>query len=402
MVERRRDVTADAWLDDVASIGTGLPLEGVRILDLSRVLAGPLAAMVLGDLGADVIKVEQPAGDPVRAMGPPSIGDTATYYVSVNRNRRSVVADLTTDEGRDLVARLAASADAVVENFLPSQAEDLGIAELRDRLSDVVWVTVSPAAQGGPLADQPAFDLLAQARSGLMGVSGTPESGPMKTGAPVADVVTGLYAAIGLLAALLDQQVRPGAPGRRIEAPLLESAVTVLINQTAGFLGAGAVPGLLGNDHPSIVPYAPYRTADRDVLLAVGTESQWTRLVEAIGAPELADDDRFARNGDRVVNRDQLRVLLEETLAQRGCDEWIGILSDAGVPCAPVNDVPAALGQEQIATGDLLTEVVLEDGATTGMVLSPLRVDGRRPGVRRRPPGLGEHTEEITSQMEQR
>ena len=392
---------ADAWPDDVASTGTGLPLEGVRILDLSRVLAGPLAAMVLGDLGADIIKVEQPSGDPVRRMGPPSIGETATYYLSVNRNRRSVVADLTSPEGRRLVARLAASADAVVENFLPSQAEALGIVELRDSLPDLVWVTVAPAAFGGPLGDQPAFDLLAQARSGLMGVSGTPESGPMKTGAPVADVVTGLYAAIGLLSGLLELKLRPGSRGRRIEAPLLESTVTLLINQTAGFLGTGAVPRLLGNDHPSIVPYAPYRTADRDILLAVGTEPQWARLVEVLGVPALATDARFARNGERVTHRDELRVELETALGTRSCLEWLEVLSASGVPCAPVNDVPAALSQEQVATGDLLTEVVLEDGSTTGMVLTPLRIDGRRPGVRRRPPGLGEHTDEVTAGMEQ-
>ena len=391
---------ADAWPEDAASIGTGLPLEGVRVLDLSRVLAGPLAAMVLGDLGADIIKVEQPSGDPVRQMSPPSIGDTSTYYVSVNRNRRSVVADLTSPEGRRLVARLAASADAVVENFLPSQAEALGIAALRDALPDLVWVTVSPAALGGPLGDQPAIDLLAQARSGLMGVSGTPESGPMKTGAPVADVVTGLYAAIGLLSGLLEQKLRPGSRGRRIEAPLLESAITVLINQTAGFLGAGAEPRLLGNDHPSIVPYAPYRAADRDVLLAVGTEPQWARLVEAIGAPSLATDVRFARNADRVEHRDELRVELEAVLGARTCSEWIEVLGAAGVPCAPVNDVPAALHQDQVASGDLLAEVVLEDGSMTGMVLTPLRIDGRRPGVRRRPPGLGEHTAEIVAGME--
>ena len=393
---------SDKWADDAASAGTGLPLEGIRILDLSRVLAGPMATMVLGDLGADVIKVEQPAGDPVRSMQPPTLGDTATYYLSVNRNRRSVVADLTTAEGREMVAQLAGAADAVVENFLPSLAQALGIAALRDALPDVVWVTVAPAASGGPLADEPAFDLLAQARSGLMGVTGTEESGPMKVGAPVADVVTGLYAAIGLLAALLNQQLAPGSHGRRIEAPLLESAVTVLINQTAGFLGAGAVPRLLGNDHPSIVPYAPYRTADLEVLLAVGTEAQWARLVQALDAPALGSDPRFARNVDRVAHRAALRTALEQVLVGRGCEEWLAIFGANGVPCAPVNDVPAALRQPQVADGDLVTEVQIDEGVSTGMVLTPLRIDGVRPGVRRRPPRLGEHTDEIEAEMERR
>jgi crotonobetainyl-CoA:carnitine CoA-transferase CaiB-like acyl-CoA transferase len=394
----RSPLDRDHWPEDESSLRTGLPLEGVRVLDLSRVLAGPLAAMVVGDLGADVIKVEQPTGDPVRAMGPPWLDGDATYFLAVNRNRRSVIADLTTTEGRELVRRLASSADAVIENFLPSQAESLGVATMRDELSEVVWVTVAPAASGGPLADEPAFDLLAQARSGLMGVSGSEASGPMKAGAPIADVITGLYAAVGLLAGLLDW-ARAGGPARRIEAPLLESTITALVNQAAGYLATGDAPRLLGNDHPSLAPYGPYSTSDLEILIAAGTESQWQRLVEVLGSPSLAGDERFRTNSERVAHRSELRSELEEQLITADCATWIDRLTAGGVPCAPVNDVPAALQQEQVASGDLIGEVELASGAVTKMVLSPLLVDGRRPGVRLPPPDLGEHTSDIQAKV---
>ena len=392
---------ASRWPDDPLAADTGLPLSGVRVLDLSRVLAGPLCAMIAGDLGADVIKVEPPGGDPVRQMGPPTLGDDATYFLAVNRNRRSIEVDLSTATGRELVARLAAEADAVVENFLPSQAEAFGLPALKASLPSVVWITISPASSGGPLASRPAFDLLAQARSGLMSVTGTTETGPLKTGAPIADVVTGLYAAIGLLTGLLERARRPSLPARRIEAPLLESTMSALVNQAAGYLGVGKVPAFLGNDHPSIVPYAPYATADLDILIAVGTERQWRALVGALGDPSLAADDaRFATNALRVEHRHTLRELLEGILAARGVEAWIEQLDAAGVPCAPVNDLPAAFAQQQVEAGDLVEEVALAGGETTGMLRSPWSIDGRRPPLRRRPPSLDEHGDAIRASME--
>ena len=234
-----------------------------------------------------------------------------------------------------------------------------------------------------------------------MSVTGTTETGPLKTGAPIADVVTGLYGAIGLLTGLLERARRPTRPARRIEAPLLESTMSALVNQAAGFLGAGKVPEFLGNDHPSIVPYAPYSTADLDILIAVGTERQWRALVEALGDPSLvANDARFATNALRVEHRDALRELLEGILATRGVDAWIEELEAAGVPCAPVNDLPAAFAQEQIAAGDLVEEVALAGGETTGMLRSSLSIDGRRPPIRRRPPALDEHGDSIRASLE--
>lgn len=388
-----------SWPDDPSSQGTGLPLEGYRILDLSRVLAGPLAAMVASDLGADVIKVEQPSGDPVRAMAPPSIDGDATYYLAVNRNRRSMIVDMTTEEGRLLVRALAGQADAVIENFLPSQSAALGIDALRATLRDVVWVTVSPAASHGPLADQPSFDLLAQARSGVMGVTGSSASGPTKVGAPIADVVTGLYACIGLLAGLLDRERNPERPARRIEAPLLESMIASLINQAAGALATKSAPGLLGNEHPSIAPYAPYRARDGEVVLAVGTERQWHALGRAMEDPALCSDPRFATNVDRVANRDSLRTEIERRLAGQSIATWLERLEAAGVPCAPVNGIAEALAQPQIAQGDLLQLVTLSSGRVVPMVASPIRVDDESLPIRRRPPTLGEHTEEISTAL---
>ena len=387
--------TETVWPLDEVNVGTGLPLEGVRVLDLSRVLAGPLAGMVIADLGADVLKVEAPSGDPVHGLAPPSVDGESTYYLAVNRNRRSIVLDLRRDADRAHLAALARCADAVLDNYLPSQAAALGIDELRRSLPEVVWVSIGAADTAGPLADLPSFDLLAQAASGIMGVTGTPDSGPLKVGIPVADVVTGLYAGIALVTGLFARRAVPDAAARRFEAPLLESAVSALINQAQGHLAAGAVPTLLGNEHPSITPYAPYSTAEGELLIAVATEGEWVRLCGALGHADLVGDARFVTNADRVDHRDELRAMLEHILSAKTCDEWLVILAAARVPSAPINDVPAALAQEQIVASGLLFDVELASGRVIPMVGSPLRVDGMRPWIRRRPPVPGEHDAEL-------
>ena len=382
----------ELWPIDPSNRETGLPLEGIRVLDLSRVLAGPLAATVASDLGADVLKVEAPSGDPVRGLAPPWFEGDATYYLAVNRNRRNIVLDLRQESDRAHLAALAACADAVVDNYLPAQAAELGIDDLRASLPEVVWVTVGSADSAGPLADLPSFDLLAQAASGIMSVTGTPESGPLKVGIPVADVVAGLYAAIGLVTGLFAKVNAPEARALRIEAPLLESAISALINQAQGQLATGVTPGRLGNEHPSITPYAPYSTKDGEVLIAVATESEWLRLCSALGHPE---DERFRSNGARVENRSLLRSVLEEILATLPSSEWLKRLNAARVPSAPINDVAAALHQEQVVSSGLVQQVQLSSGSVIDMVGSPLRVDGRRLPVRKRPPIQGEHGGEL-------
>jgi len=383
-----------AWPDDPTSQGTGLPLEGVRILDLSRILAGPLCVLVAADLGADVIKVEAPGeGDKVRLLKPPAFGDDATYYLAVNRNKRSVAADLTTPEGRGLVAALARDADAVVENFLPHQMVDLGLDVLRDELDHVVWVSVRGAASNGPLADVPSFDLLAQARSGLMSVTGMPDGPPLKVGAPLADVVTGLYAACALLAGLFAARGKPGAV-HRFEVPLLEATITALINQAQGYLVTGEEPARLGNDHPSIAPYGPVTTADGELFIAVVSKAQFAATCGVIGDPSLLTDPRFATNDARVVHREELAAALDARFVARTSAQWAAALTEVGVPCGPVHSVAGAIEDPQVRDGGMVG--IAESAAGTyRMLRSPIRVDDEWLPIRRSPPRVDEDGENI-------
>ncbi len=384
------------WEIHSTNVGTGLPLEGVRVLDLSRVLAGPLCAMVAGDLGADVVKVESPDGDPVRALAPPQFGDDATYYLAVNRHRRNVVADLRNPIHFEAVAELVRQADAVVENYLPNQVTALGIDRLRSINSDCVWVSVTPATSGGPVSAQPSFDLLAQARSGLMGVTGRADGEPTKVGSPLADVVTGLYAAIGLITGLYAQVA--GRAARRFEAPLLESTMSALINQAQGFLSTGVNPTRLGNDHPSIAPYGPVSTADGFLLLAVGTDAQYERLVATLDDDDLTEHDEWATNAARVENVSALRAALDAIFTTRTTTQWLERLATSGVPHGPIFDVASAFGQPQIVDGDFVGVMEAPAGPTRAM-RTPLLVDGHRPGIRRGPRRLGEDTVEVLGDL---
>ena len=379
------------WELDPANVGTGLPLEGIRVLDLSRVLAGPLCAMISGDLGADVIKVESPDGDPVRFLAPPRFGDDATYFLAVNRHRRNVVADLRNESDFSRVAALVKQADAVVENYLPSQVRSLGIDKLREANPDCVWVSITPATEGGPLADQPSFDLLAQARSGLMGVTGQADA-PSKVGAPVADVVTGLYGAIALVSGLLGKARR--REGRHFEAPLLESTMSALVNQAQSFLSINVNPLRLGNDHPSITPYGPLATADGFLLLAVGTDAQFAKLVEVLADSALSLKKQWATNEARVASRDELAEELHRIFSRHDTTYWLRSLEDSGVPHAPILDVEGAFAQDQISQGSFVGTMSTPSGETRAM-RTPLRIDGQRPLIRKGPRAKGQDTKEI-------
>ncbi|HEY5438902.1 MAG TPA: CoA transferase [Acidimicrobiales bacterium] len=380
------------WDLDPTNVGTGLPLEGLRVLDLSRVLAGPLVAMIAGDLGADVIKVEGPGGDPVRFLAPPRFGDDATYYLAVNRHRRNVVADLRDPMDFKRIGELVRQADAVVENYLPSQFQSLDIERLREFNPECVWVSITPATSGGPVADLPSFDLLAQARSGLMGVTGEADGPPTKVGAPVADVLTGLYGAVALLAGLFAKAT--SRPGRHFEVPLLESTMSALINQAQGFLATHVNPPRLGNDHPSITPYGPVTTADGLLLLAVGTDAQFAKLVEVLDEPVLTSRTDWRDNDSRVRDRDALRDQLNALFAQRSTDEWSRVLTPSGVPFAPILDVAGAFAQDQIAAGDFVGPMSTPAGEVVAM-RTPLVLDSVRPSIRRGPRRMGEDNEEI-------
>ncbi|MCW2707585.1 MAG: CoA transferase [Frankiales bacterium] len=359
------------------------PLAGTKVLDLSRVLAGPYCCMVLADLGADVLKVERPGlGDDTRHWGPPFHGDDAAYFFSVNRDRRSVVLDLTTSAGQAVVGRMAEEADVVVENFLPRHLTALGLDSLRDKGS-AVWVSVRGAGGDGPDGDKPGYDVMAQARSGLMSVTGTGE--PTKVGVAVADVVTGLYAAVGALAGLVGR--RP----LRVEVGLLESAVAMLVNQASNALVGGVVPGPTGNAHPNIVPYGPLQCADTALVVGAGNDSQFADLCAALSVVPL---ESWSSNAGRVADRAAVLLALEAALAHGTAREWAELLAQHGIPCAPVQDVGQLRSDPQlIATGQLTT--LPHPAGDVTVVGSPLRLDGRRPRPHDAPPTLGQHTVEV-------
>lgn len=318
----------------------GGPLSGLLVADFTRVLAGPYCTMLLGDLGATVVKIEGPAGDETRAWMPPTRdtanGGESTYYLSVNRNKRAVTLDFA--DAADLTAAraLAARADVVVENFKPGGLERFGLDydAVRTGNPAVVYASITGF---GPGSDLPGYDVLAQALSGLMSVTGTPEGDPTKAGVAIVDVVTGLHAAIGILAALRHRDET--GEGQRVEVNLLSSALSALVNQSGAYALAGVVPQRLGNDHPSIYPYGPFPTADGPLVIAVGNDGQFARLCAALG---LSVDPRFTTARERTLRRDDLRPLLESALAARSARDWYDRLSAVGVPCAPILDVGEA------------------------------------------------------------
>jgi crotonobetainyl-CoA:carnitine CoA-transferase CaiB-like acyl-CoA transferase len=366
------------------------PLEGLVVADLSRVLAGPFATMLLGDLGADVIKVEHPAGgDETRAWGPPFHGEHSTYYLAVNRNKRSVALDLKTDAGRRAARALAARADVLVENFKAGTLDRLGLGyeEVARDNPGLVWCSISGFGRAAG-AELPGYDFLVQAMSGLMSITGPAGGEPTKVGVALVDVLSGLYAATGILAAL-QERARTGR-GQRVEVSLLGSALAGLVNQASSFLCTGTPPRAMGNRHPSITPYETLATADRPLVVAVGNDGQFARLCRAVGRDELAGDPRFATNADRVANRDELAALLEEALAARGAADWVAALAEAGVPCGLVNDVG-----EAFALADRLGLGAVADAGGVPQVASPIGLSATPVSYRLAPPALGEHTAEV-------
>jgi crotonobetainyl-CoA:carnitine CoA-transferase CaiB-like acyl-CoA transferase len=366
------------------------PLAGLLVADFSRVLAGPFATMLLGDLGADVVKVEHPeGGDETRAWGPPWHGDHSTYYLAVNRNKRSVALDLKDEDGRRAARALAGRADVVVENFKPGALERLGLGyeEVGRDNPGLVWCSISGFGREAGAA-LPGYDFLVQAMSGLMSITGPAGGEPTKVGVALVDVLTGLYATTGVLAALTER-ARTGR-GQRVEVSLLGSALTSLVNQASSYLSTGRPPRAMGNRHPSITPYETLATADRPLVVAVGNDAQFARLCRVLGRPEAAADPRFATNADRVGNREVLAALLEEALAARGAADWVTALADAGVPCGLVNDVG-----EAFALAERLGLEPVVDAGGVPQVANPIRLSASPATYRLAPPALGEHTAEV-------
>ena len=369
------------------------PLAGVRVIDLSRVLAGPLATMVLGDLGADIIKMERPGhGDDTRGWGPPFAGDDAAYFLSLNRNKRSVVVDLKDPEGVAAVRRLTADADVLIENFRPGLMRELGLGLDELRAANPRLVTCSVTAFGEDVAetaDRPGYDIIVQALSGLMSITGEPGGEPTKTGVALLDVITGLYAGIGILAALRERDLT-GA-GRHVSVSLFDASVAAMVNQAANYLVGGVVPTAMGSEHPNIVPYQVFHAADRGFVLAAGNDRLFARTCEVVQHPDWATDERFATNEARVQNRSVLVPLLSGVFATEPADVWLTALAEAGVPCSPIRAMDEVFASPEGAA--LLQEIADPARGVLRQVADPIRLDGQTLPIRRPPPTLGEHSD---------
>lgn len=379
----------------------------LRVLDLSRVLAGPWAGQVLADLGAEVIKVERPgSGDDTRGWGPPYLRDQSgletsesAYFLSANRGKKSVTIDIARPEGQALVRRLAAVSDVLLENFKVGTMARLGLGwEDLSRLNPrLVYCSISGFGQTGPYRGRAGYDFLVQGLGGLMSITGEPDGvpggGPVKVGVAIADILTGMYAATAALAALAHRE-RTGL-GQRVDLALLDVQVAMLANQAMNHLVTGRPPGRLGNAHPNIVPYQAFRTAQGHLILAVGNDGQFARFCEVAGRPELARDERFATNAGRVRHRAELVPVIEAILAGRPAAEWIEALERAGVPCGPINDLTEVFADPQVRHRGMRMEVPHPLAGTVPLVASPIRLSGATPPPAAPPPLLGEHTQEV-------
>jgi formyl-CoA transferase len=375
------------------------PLEGIKVLDLSRVLAGPWCTQLLADLGADVVKVERPGvGDDTRHWGPPWHGEgdkrVAAYFLSCNRGKRSAAIDFAQPEGAALVRDLAANADIVVENFKVGGLDKfgLGATSLRSANPRLIYASITGFGQDGPYADRAGYDFMIQAMGGLMSITGLPDGepggGPMRVGVAVADLFTGMYAAVAILAALYRREKT--GEGAHIDMALLDTQLAVLANQVSNYLVSGEDPPRQGNTHPNLVPYQPFDASDRALVIAVGNERQFARLAELAGHPEWAADERFATNAARVANRGEIVGLVAEAIRQRPAAYWFAQLDAAGIPAGPINRISEALDDVQAQHRRMIRTI-----AGAPMVGSPVRLDGERADADLPPPALGEHTKEV-------
>ena len=374
------------------------PLAGIRILDLTRVLAGPYCTMFLGDLGAEVVKVEQPGvGDDTRGWGPPFAGGESAYFLCTNRNKKSLTVDFKSAEGIALVRKLAARADVLIENFRPGAMERLGLGdkELRATNPRLVYASLSGFGADGPMADIPGYDLIVQAWGGLMSITGTAESGPLKVGVAIIDLVAGLMLGKSIVAALYARE--KSGVGQRVDTSLLEAEVAALINAGSNYLIGGKVPGRWGNAHPTIVPYQSFQTADSFLVLGAASEAIWKRLCPALGHGELADDPRFAKNADRVEHRQDLIALLAAIFLTRTTAEWVAALTEADVPCAPVQTIDQVFAAPQVLHRNMLVEVEHPTAGTVKLAGIPVKFSATPASVRLPPPLLGQHSEDVLS-----
>ncbi|MFO7245336.1 MAG: CaiB/BaiF CoA-transferase family protein [Bacillota bacterium] len=376
------------------------PLSGLKVLDLSRVLSGPYCSMMLADLGADVIKVERPGtGDDTRAWGPPFVGGEAAYFLSVNRNKRSITVDLKQEEGREIIYRLARQADVVLENFRPGTADKIGVGyeQLRQINPRIVYCSISGFGQDGPYRDKPGYDAIAQAMGGIMGVTGTEDAPPVRAGVAIADIGAGMWAAYAILAALLHREKT--GEGQYIDVSLLEGQIAWLTYVAGNFFASGRDPRRYGSAHPNIVPYQAFETADGHVMLAVGNDGLWRRFCQAAGFEDLLEDPRYATNSDRVQHRDELLAILEERMKQRTTAQWIALLDEAGVPAGPIYRLSELFSDPHVLHRQMKVDLDHPTAGRISVTGIPTKFSKTPGAITDPPPLLGQHTDEILREL---
>ncbi len=397
----------DKQASDRQSALDALPLSHVRVLDLSRVLAGPWATQNLADLGAEVIKVERPgSGDDTRSWGPPYLTDAdgnttteAAYFLGINRSKRSITIDISQPRGQALIRRMAEQSDVIVENYKVGTLARYGLdyESMRKINPRIIYCSITGFGQDGPYADRPAYDFLIQGMSGLMSITGEradrPGGGPMKVGIPIADLMTGLYAAIAILGALSHRD-KTGV-GQNIDLALLDVQIAVMTGRNLGYFVTGQVPQANGNEHPNIVPQTVFPCRDGHLILVVGNDSQFVKLCEVLGCTDMATDARFATNPQRVVNRDELNARVIESLMQHDLSHWIALLETAGVPCGPINTVAQVFDDPQVRHRGLKMHMTHPLAGNVPLVANPIKYSATPITYRSAPPTLGQHTDAI-------
>ncbi|KRF62709.1 CoA-transferase [Bacillus sp. Soil768D1] len=371
-------------------------LDGVRIIDVSRVLAGPFCSMILGDLGADVIKIEHhESGDETRGWGPPFAQGESAYYLCANRNKQSMTLNLKSEKGKEIFRKLVSSGDIVVQNFKTGTLEKMGIGyeELKEFNPQLIMASITGFGLTGPYKDLPGYDYIIQAMSGLMSITGETDGSPMKVGVAIADILTGLYTCIGILSALYHREKT--GEGQEIDISLMDCQVSSLVNVSSNYLFNGITPERMGNQHPNIVPYQTFHASDGELVVAVGNDEQFRRFTYVLERPDLAEQEQFKRNENRLLNKEELIPIVEDLLKRKTKKEWKMLLDDAGIPNGPINTIAEMLEDPQIKARDMLVNMehpTVENLRVTG---SPLKLSKTPVTMRKHPPLYGEHTDSI-------
>lgn len=375
-------------------------LQNIKVLDLSRVLAGPYCTMILGDLGAEVIKVEAPGGsDETRKWGPPFQNGVSAYYLCANRNKKSITVDLKSDEGVEVIKSLVSESDVIINNFKSGTMKRFGLDydTLAEINPGIVYCSITGFGENGPYKDFPGYDFIIQAMSGLMSITGDNESGPQKVGIAITDILTGLYACIGIQGALLERT--QSGKGQKLDLSLYDAAVSSLVNIGSNYLMSGKTPEALGNQHANIVPYQTFRTMDGEMVIAVGNDNQFKMLCSLLGKPEYSMDERFQTNPDRVANRDLLIPLIQEEFLQKPTGYWQEKCQENNIPCGPIQTIDEVVADPQLQARDMFIESEHPTAGSIGMIGSPLKLSRTPFQLNHYPPEPGEHTDEILKQL---